>query len=276
MKITLSSQALAKQMKNLVPLAIASALFGGAILVGMNASSLTAADLLHPTKRYPILAKCSGYEGKDFVRPRFSDLDEDTDPMDIWSDTYDENVEAVITEYVNPDFDVPDCEAATSDLLLVPPPTMVNMAKRLPPWEHPADYNKITRHDLGPILLEYLRTFECSLVERNLFLPVDVADEMLFQAGSTGSVLWMNVFKEHAAQRRKIVEYIESTRKTMHRLVTLVGGTEKMRLLNAELECVQRASLDARNGFALAAEAASCMPRIWDHKDPLRDYDQRR
>ena len=91
----------------------------------------------------------------------------------------------------------------------------------------------------------------------------------------TNPVRWYEIFQEHAVQRGKIVEELATTRDTMHRLLSLIGGMERMRILTAELECVQRASLDARNAFGLAAETASCLPRVWDHKDPLRDYNQR-
>lgn len=61
-------------------------------------------------------------------------------------------------------------------------------------------------------------------------------------------------------------------RVTLHRVLTLIGNFGRLRPLEAELECTQRLSLDIRNISALTAETSSCLPRIWNAKDVLRDY----
>lgn len=47
---------------------------------------------------------------------------------------------------------------------------------------------------------------------------------------------------------------------------------DRLRPLEAELECMQRMSIDIRNIAALSAETSACMPRTWYAKDALRDF----
>jgi hypothetical protein len=123
--------------------------------------------------------------------------------------------------------------------------------------------------------------YECALVERTLFLPTHTLDqESKREALLSGNILptleHMIVAVIVWTDRETIIEELLIARRAINRTVTMLSGYNRFNVLNMELQCLQQASLDMRNGLALAADSASCLPRIWNAKDPPRDYPQKK
>lgn len=223
---------------------------------------------------YPILGPCTGYEEDDFFEIPIDELSEEHDMLDAWKEQYDQAVEDIIQSQISNDNFNPKCDAESMSEFLEPTNEMKTIAEKLPPWRDTDDLDDLSRLDFAPVLQEHLRMYECAMVERTYFLMHDIAIELgAMYAGDP--IYWQTVFNEYIDQRSKIISELRLARSSLHRALALLGGTERMRVLQAEVECIQRASLDIRNGISLGAEATSCMPRTWNAKDPLRDYDER-
>ena len=75
---------------------------------------------------------------------------------------------------------------------------------------------------------------------------------------------------KYAFRDAQIIEdELTISRKALARTLQLISVGQGIDIIEGELTCVQRASLDIRNAFALAAEAGSCLPRTFDVKDSL-------
>lgn len=131
--------------------------------------------------------------------------------------------------------------------------------------------------DTAPVLLEYLRVYECSLVERHISLPVEIwKEEMesrkLLPGGLAGNPLfYLNLWELWSQQSRDIRRELQIARPALEHALAFMGTVHMTRMLERDTECIQRASLDIRNAIALSADTAACMPRIWNAKDPLRN-----
>ena len=157
-----------------------------------------------------------------------------------------------------------------------PGSTLSFVASNLPPWKNPTDFARLSEDDFGAVILEYVNAYECVLRERGYSLAIDVTREefqwsdIIFGAGLTPIIL-EKITKETADQQEKIDRELLTARAIANRVLEFVGGFNRLLTLDKELQCMQRASLDFRNAFAIAAETSSCLPRIWNAKDSLRD-----
>ena len=84
-------------------------------------------------------------------------------------------------------------------------------------------------------------------------------------------LVWKTDFSGPIEQRGKIDNELLTARPALQRALIIAGGYGRLARLDKELQCIQRASLDYRNVFAVVAETSSCLPRNWGAKDPLRD-----
>lgn len=167
------------------------------------------------------------------------------------------------------------CTARTYREMLRPTPALRSLADRLPEWG-PSRAATLSEADMASVLLEYLRTYECALLERGQFLKLFVLQERAEREerpdGTT--VQFMDrgdLTREEARQEALILRELNVSRPALERTLSVIGGFDRMRPLTVEIECLKRASLDLRNGLGLTAEAASCMPKIWDARGSLRD-----
>jgi len=261
---------------------------------------------------YPILASCSGKEEADLYDLLPEDLkggpDSQKDTVDVWAECYHEIVGVIIEELMSEDFTNPDlqmeaegildkclrttdysagceidreefekskgidCRSESAEGLLKPSLTTARLACRLAPWENKKDLDDLSRVDTTTVLLEFLRTYECALMERGQFLTTGTREDLRTFGEIVNNILKVVSFnKEYKDQKEKIERELSISRPALHRAIRIVSGIGKMHTLEAEIECFQRVSLDLRNSFALSAETASCMPRVWDAQDSLRD-----
>ena len=242
------------------------------VLCALLISTLpTAKAAPEPGKRYPILAPCTRYEDRYTDVAAFLNID-----FADWDDIYHEQVNAAIEEYLKP----PGKIKCTEDNLLpvVTGSAIGRIARSLPPWAEPDDFAKLKQADISSVLLEYLRVYECAMTEHNFYLPIDIITER-FEAAAVGGVpvriipgfSLMTLAAEMAARRIKMSEEIAISRKTLERSLMIISGIGRLGPIDAELQCLQRGSLDLRNALSLASDAAMCLPRVWDSRDVLRD-----
>lgn len=255
-----------------------------ACIASWAASTTLNAIVISPVSRYPVLGKCSGRETGIFMN-----VASQTNPaiglsaVEQWSTLYHGTVDQVVTEYVGTieiDPSTIDCLADNTDILELPPPQMVALASQLPPWQDAAELITLKRSDIGAVLQEYLRVYECSLAERQVSISSEVYEDIWryvdLQPGGRedNPVKWWDVGDGSQFSQRLIDHEMAISRTTLDRTLTVTANLDRFRGLRINAICLQRASLEARNGFALAAESAACFPRTFYPQDILRDYDQ--
>lgn len=214
---------------------------------------------------HPILAPCSRFD------TRYAGLQFAEKPMEEWPELYHDTVNDVVEEYLKPatvSCDADDYEGlqrAEKDS------NLYKLATNLPTW---ADKNvPLGRLDTPRVLLEYLRIYECALTEFDEFLMHDTWLEEYDEQGDAGFLqFFLSDLMRSAFGRAEIINQERAVARTsLNRTLTIMGAFDRLAPLDAELECMQRFSLDMRNITALSAEASACLPRIWNAKDTLRD-----
>ena len=149
------------------------------------------------------------------------------------------------------------------------PALLGDIAKKLEPWM--GSESTFGQSDTTPVLLEYLRVYECSLAERSTNLLVEIWREEAASAVPTNPLTFTNLLEKWYEQSRDIKRELKIARPTLERVLSIMGTVQLSRVSAQDSQCLQRASLDIRNAIGLSADAASCLPRIWNAKDPLRD-----
>ncbi|ALM10363.1 MAG TPA: hypothetical protein DEB30_00485 [Candidatus Peribacter riflensis] len=188
-----------------------------------------------------------------------------------WPTLYHEKAGAVVEEHLQSFLKPAKCDATTGAEALPAGPKLQELARMLPSWKNAT----VSQTEVGAVLLEYLRAYECALQERLYFLHPDALEELkgrLQNAGAESEVIDISdLIAEVSEEDKTITREYATARPTLHRALTIVGGLGRLLPLHGELQCIERASLDIRNALALGAEASACLPRIWNAKDPLRD-----
>jgi len=309
-------------------------------------------------KRYPILAACTRLEYRIFNDVDFLDEDNPINYPEVltrgdlsdWISTYHATVGGILASEVGPAN--PMC---TGGGFSKPGGKLRSLAEKLPSWrirtwdlpikgdpprdldENIANYSSsnLTKAHVGVVLLEYLRMYECALVERGIFLPLevlqqeqsrrkrleeirsdkegeltetessisdvetqlsqetdpDVIEDLLGRLSHLTITLddlngildainsflkspidWLRLIRIYSAERRTTVKELVLARRSLHRSLAFATAFNRLRTIDGNIRCIQQGTLDIRNGFAIAADASSCLPRIWNVKDALRDY----
>ncbi len=214
-----------------------------------------------PSDEHPILSPCSRFDD------RYTTLLFESTYIDEWPEIYHDQVDRVIEEYLEPR--EIQCDAENYEAFLPPGSELLDLASKLPTWNDPDV--PLSEYDISRVLLEYLRIYECSLMEFDEFLQFDTAKEEFSKPGIFEIFFFENMTQSF--DRSAIIRKERAiARQTLHRILTLIGNFGRLRPLEAELSCTQRFSVDIRNISALTAETSACLPRIWNAKDALRDY----
>ena len=124
--------------------------------------------------------------------------------------------------------------------------------------------NALSELDFPVVLQELLRVYECSLLERQAFLPTLILQEH-------GGMNHWEFLDQQAEENQAINSDLRIARPALERTLQIVGGYDLLRPLALDIECIKRTSLDLRNVLGLAAEVSTCLPRSWDGHDSLRD-----
>lgn len=258
--------------------ALMVALFIGAVGIRMNGSLRGAVDTtVQGENDHPILAPCSRFEERYKDKAKF-----DGEYLSKWEDMYHETVDEVIEEHLKTP--TLTCDASTYAAFLQAGPKLEELAKSLPTWQD--NSVRLSRFDLGRVLLEYLRVYECALDEyENGPSKYETALEV-GQEEDDGirtpdpepsikdfflSIVWPELLEEDDKRLEVIKREKIAARETLNRTLGIISALDRLRPLEMELQCMQQVSLDIRNITALSAEASACFPRAWTTKDILRD-----
>lgn len=249
------------------------------VILSQFDTSLTGsiARLFRRSDAPPVLGSCSGYDSKGLFavtdsegEPIFMQIGTGANTIDVWSAQYHGDVEEAVEQHLKGT--TVECDAEGD---FPPVPKIADIAKRLPPWIE-VGTSSLTRNDTSAVLLEYLHSYECALAERFLYLTIEVKEEeekrsdIIEEEMPDISELTMLLI----GQMRQTLREIALSRPTLNRVLSYIGGLGLLDPLNQEVECLQHASIDIRNGVGLSAEVSACLPRVWEGKDPLRDlYD---
>lgn len=214
-----------------------------------------------------ILTPCSRFT-ESYLQLHFTDGN-----FAQWPSEYHQTAAAVVEEHLRSLSRAPQCAAETGNGVLPAGPKLTQLAGKLPSWKNAS----VSQWEMGSVLLEFLRAYECALVERLYFLYPDALNELeskLEEEGQPLEITLSLLAAEAADEDRTIMQELATARPTLHRSLAVLAGLDRLLPLNNELQCIERASLDIRNALALSAEAGACLPRIWNAKDPLRDLPQ--
>jgi hypothetical protein len=240
-----------------------SCLFLGLLLFAVTSiqSDIFAQGSMRPEEKNPLLLPCSLFEDVG------EDLGFTSKNFDNWEKIYHEKVAQVVEGYLNDLKTNADCDAENVENSMVVSESLRTLAEKLPTWKN--SRSEVRQVDIGMVLLEYLRVYECFHQERFYFLSIDALDYL--EGRGTTDITHPSLFEEKERERPIIERQLTLSRKALSRTLALIGSINRLIPLGTELQCIEAASLDIRNAAALAAEAGSCLPRIWNGKDPLRD-----
>ncbi len=218
--------------------------------------------------------------GTPFAKKDFAKYEKKSDPPEYqWDDLYKEQLKKILTAHEKMLFSSKEqeleCAAPSYQQLLPASPPLKELAGQLPAYKNRA--SKLSEMDIVPVLLEWQRTYECAMHEESVYASPHVQKEL---SNNDGGVFDDSVplsfpgIAQEVARRQAFIEWeVKSSRAILERLVTLLGGFDRLRPLSAELLCLGRASADIRNSLSLVAESSACLPRALDVKDSLRDFD---
>lgn len=237
--------------------------------------AMSAPIVSHPEKENPLLSPCTIYS--DLL----TEIPFESDNFEDWPDEYKKKVQEVIEEHFSFLEDAPNCGASDPALLLGPQPKLQQLANSLPTWMSARGHvPPLKQTDIGLVLLEFLNVYECAIQERYYFLTRDAWETVYNKSGESNSMAFSSsskgatyplIIEEMFKEMPVLESELLSARDLLNRILTTVSGMNRLVALHKELRCIEGASMDIRNAAALAAETASCLPRIWNAKDPLRD-----
>lgn len=189
-------------------------------------------------------------------------------PFDEWADLYHGKVSAAVESHLDTlrnASELPLQCTAEEYADVVPATTALReIAAYLPGYREGNKLESLNEADIGAVMLEFLRVYECSMLERKSYLLIRIPQE----EGTMMSWELLDIKKE---QEQKIDDELNVSRATMEKTMALVGGYDRLRPLALDVECIKRASLDLRNVLGLASDASSCLPKAWDTHGSLRD-----
>ena len=222
-------------------------------------------------QHYPVLAACSGSallfsKDPEPIPSKKNGTENEKNKIEKWRDLFDENVSEIVTAHLDPGRLTVSCTEQSSRVQ--PSAELLAIAKDLPPWRKGSDLLALSEMDMGAVLLEYLRVYECSLKEHLLFMPGYLERDLRV----TPNLNLEDVYTvEDPKRRRQIQDELVLARKAIERTLAVTGSADRLRPLDTNFECLQRSSLDIRNILGLAADTTACMPRVWDARGSLRD-----
>lgn len=186
-------------------------------------------------------------------------------PFDEWAELYHKQVDSVIEAHIRTMQHLGDAELRCTDpdfATRIPASSaLLEVATMIPAWKNKE--GEIFESDMQVVLLEFLRVYECSMNEEDIFLPVILTKDTFMTRGKYNERM--------SSIRSTIAKEKLFARESLNRTFSLVSGLDRLRPLAIDIECLKRSSLDLRNVLGIASDISSCLPRIWDAKGSLRD-----
>ncbi len=205
-----------------------------------------------------------------FPQPALETLTENLTVSEIWAKTYHDRVRAIIDAHQAPAGESLSCENAPVRAASAP---LTALAGELSPWKGGA---VATESDMGSVLLEHLRVYECSLRQRSFLLPSLISQEVAainaVSNAAFGPIVGPQVslvslpaaYTRLAREETFIRSELELAGNALRRTLNVRAGEDRLAPLSWIMECLARASTDIANELGLMAEASACMPRTWD------------
>lgn len=224
-----------------------------------------------------ILGACEG-KGSPFDTDKNNPIGK---PFTQWINTYHDAVDRIVNAHMNAIRGAVTqqplkCTAGTLYALLQPTGDLRALAAILPPWNPEKQKSarfleNLSEADIGSVLLEHLRVYECALKERKKNLMQEVRTDLDNNPDVPKPVTMSQVLNQTSKEQKQIGDELVAARVALNRTLTIIGSLDRLRPISLELECIQRASLDLRNVLGLAADTTACLPRMWDTRGSLRD-----
>jgi hypothetical protein len=200
-------------------------------------------------------------------------------PYKDWEDIYHKTVSRIVSAHIRVSDELRplQCDAEDFKSMFTPSPQLVALASKLPPWDFEKNKSQLgllSEADMGSVLLEFLREYECVLKDNIPYVRQMIQREIEEEAkkNKEEAKIGFEPLEVRVLERKiDMRDELNTARKSLERTLAFVNGIDRLRPLSLELICIQRTSLDIRNIFGLAAEAISCLPRIWDTQGSLRD-----
>jgi hypothetical protein len=207
-----------------------------------------------------------------FATPTDEEL-EKASTAEIWSREYHKRVHDVIDAHFAPAGSDLQCEVQP---IRYASTTLKGLAEFLSPWNEDGG-GSLKESDMGSVLLEHLRSYECALRLRWFLLPTFVAEEMgntdtPTDSSGFGSFAVPKFLVMYTGEQRFIQTELVLARRALHRTLTAIVGHDRLTPLDGTTECLARTSLDLSNEMSLAAGVSACLPsRTWDTNGSLLD-----
>lgn len=183
-----------------------------------------------------------------------------------WKETYHGTVASVIDANLR-SLSQNTCQENANGL---PGPTteLKTLAETLPPWNTPARLTALSEADIGAVLLEYARTYECAMLDYRTFLYPNV-----MKNDPKKDTMTIGEFQQLQQDRNDLIaRELATARTSLNRALAVIGRTNRLRSVLGDVNCFTAASLDLRNQLGLAAEISSCLPRFESANGSLRDF----
>lgn len=246
---------------------------------GMTAPACEGNDELFPRR----IAQVQIPETTDDDEEETENSEESTLPDSLvtaWSQSFNGQMDRLIEAHLR-QIQVP---ARCDGSIRIPPSDELrDLAQKLPEWKESDALENLSESDMPVVALAYLRSYECTLKEREQAVLVNTYGTTMYdqpdsETGEDGTgnpedrgIPVISLLAATSNEQDLIVRELLLTRPTVHRvLTTLSGRTRLLPILNG-LQCLELASIDIRNALALAAEIASTLPRGWDVRTTLRN-----
>lgn len=202
-----------------------------------------------------------------------------TDPFDSWPQMYHSTVASVVDAHIKSLQDTTtlplECSATDYSSVIKPTAALRNLAQTLPPWKDAEKLQKLSEMDIGPVLLEYVRIYECALSERRNTLDIQILKDFANNSSSSSanglSMERDDMNTKDTEERLKIAKEIAVARPALDRTLMIIGGEDRLHPLSIDIECLKRTSLDIRNILGLVSQASACLPRIRDARGSMQD-----
>lgn len=186
-----------------------------------------------------------------------------------WSDYYHGSIGSVVDAHMRAVQRTEElkltCTAQAYEDVMRPSKPLTQAALNIPAWRDSAANGTLSEAHAGPVLLELLRVYECSMRER-------AHNAALIDPSDTSRTLMQGTQLDNRIKEKQIIDKELSTaRPALERTLQVLSGYDRLQPLSVNIECLKRSSLDLRNVLGLAAEASACLPRVLDAHGSLRD-----
>lgn len=202
-----------------------------------------------------------------------NNVGEEENIVNAWSTTYHEQVRTIIDEHV----EFLEKGGTCMEENVRPPAEkeLKELAATMPSWKKNAH---VSQEDMPNVLADYLREYECALQERAVVVGAAVYYDYVAagddaEPADPGKSMSLDTYDDDVAtQTRRLHEEQTIARDALRNTLTYLSGHTRVWRLRHSLQCLEGSMLDIRNALALAADASSCMPKIWDAQTFLRTF----